>query len=196
MNYLAHIYLSGADPEIKIGNFIADAVKGKNYENYPEGIKKGILLHRHIDSFTDHHPIYKHSKHVLQPKYNLYSGVIMDILFDHFLAKNWERYSHIPLLEYSEEFYHQLEERREILPERIVSILPYIKEQNWLYSYRTKAGIHQILKQMDKRTKYISKMSEVDVELAQYYLIFETDFFAFFDELIKSVNDKKIALEI
>ena len=89
MNFLAHIYLSGNNDLLKIGNFMADSIRGNSYENYPEEIKKGILLHRSIDSFTDMHPVYRKSKHRLHEKYGHYSGVIMDIFYDHFLAKNW-----------------------------------------------------------------------------------------------------------
>ena len=85
MNYLAHVYLSGANDLIKVGNFMADSVKGSQYLNYEKELQHGILLHRHIDSYTDAHPIYRQSKHRLHEKYGHYSGVIMDILYDHFL---------------------------------------------------------------------------------------------------------------
>ena len=93
MNFLAHIYLSGNNDMLKIGNFMADSVRGHHYLDYPDEIRKGILLHRYIDTFTDAHPIYRKSKHRLHEKYGHYSGVIMDIVYDHFLAKNWNNYS-------------------------------------------------------------------------------------------------------
>ena len=102
MNFLAHIYLSGDNDLLKIGNFMADSIRGNSYENYPDEIKKGILLHRSIDSFTDMHPVYRKSKHRLHEKYGHYSGVIMDIFYDHFLAKNWANYSNKKLEEYAE----------------------------------------------------------------------------------------------
>ena len=92
MNFLAHIYLSGEDEGITIGNFIADGIKGKKYLSYPASIQKGILLHRGIDSFTDSHPTVRQSTARLHENYGHYSGVIVDILYDHFLAKNWEEY--------------------------------------------------------------------------------------------------------
>ena len=89
MNYLAHIYLSGDDdPLLKIGNFIADSVKGKAFKKYPQAIQNGIKLHREIDTFTDSHPIVFESKHRLFKKSRHYSSVIVDVLYDHFLAKN------------------------------------------------------------------------------------------------------------
>ena len=92
MNFLAHIYVSGDNDLVKIGNFMADSIRGHSYDVYPMEIQKGILLHRSIDSFTDMHPIYRQSKHRLHEKYGHYSGVIMDIFYDHFLAKNWKTY--------------------------------------------------------------------------------------------------------
>jgi acyl carrier protein phosphodiesterase len=92
MNFLAHIYLSGDNDLLKIGNFMADSIRGNQYLQYPDEIKKGILLHRFIDTFTDAHLIYRKSKHRLHEKYGHYSGVIMDIVYDHFLAKNWNHY--------------------------------------------------------------------------------------------------------
>ena len=90
MNYLAHIYLSGENDMLKIGNFIADSVKGKKYLDYPVSIQQGITLHRNIDEFTDSHPIVHQSVHRLFDKYSHYSTVIVDILYDHFLAANWQ----------------------------------------------------------------------------------------------------------
>lgn len=57
MNFLAHIYLSGNNELLKIGNFMADGIRGKQFEIYPKAIQNGILLHRAIDSFTDAHPV-------------------------------------------------------------------------------------------------------------------------------------------
>ncbi len=97
MNFLAHIYLSGNDTDLIIGNFIADGIKGKKYKKFSPGIQKGILLHREIDTFTDAHPIVRQSTKRLHKNYGHYSGIIVDILYDHFLAKNWSRYSDVPL---------------------------------------------------------------------------------------------------
>ena len=92
MNYLAHVYLSGADPDLSIGNFIADQVKGKSYATYPYAIQRGILLHRKIDDFTDRHPLFKKNVRLLFPTFRHYSRVIVDMFFDHFLATQWGEY--------------------------------------------------------------------------------------------------------
>ncbi|WP_108802615.1 ACP phosphodiesterase [Aquimarina sp. Aq107] len=183
MNFLAHIYLSGEDQELKIGNFIADSVKGKKFAQFPERIQQGITLHRKIDSYTDSHPIVRESVLRLFPKYGHYSTVIVDILYDHYLAVYWSDYSKIPLDKYVSDFYTLLQEYYEVLPKRVQDFLPYMFRDNWLLSYATIPGIGRILYQMNHRTKNKSKMNFAVVELEQYYNEFEKEFRSFFEEL-------------
>ncbi|MCZ6594064.1 MAG: ACP phosphodiesterase [Bacteroidetes bacterium] len=190
MNFLAHIYLSGDDEEITIGNFIADGIKGKQYRKYPQQIQKGILLHRAIDSYTDSHPIVKQSTKRLHEKYSHYSGVIVDILYDHFLAKNWKDYHDMPLDEYVDEFYEILRNKFEVLPTRIQRMMPYMIGDNWLLSYATIPGISKILNQMNIRTKGVSKMNFAILELEEFYTEFEEEFTSFFAELIDYSKNK------
>lgn len=191
MNFLAHIYLSGDNELMKIGNFMADGIRGHDYLNFPEEVKNGIILHRYIDTFTDAHPIYRQSKHRLHQKYGHYSGVIMDILYDHFLAKNWIIYSEIPLENYVANFYQSLEKNYTVLTEKTKKIMPYMIEQNWLASYATIAGIELILFQMDYRTKHKANMQEAVVELEQFYTAFENEFTLFFAALISFCGNQK-----
>jgi acyl carrier protein phosphodiesterase len=183
MNYLAHIYLSGNNDLVKIGNFMADGIRGSDYLKFPEEIKKGILLHRQIDTFTDAHPIYRKSKHRLHEKYGHYAGVIMDILYDHFLAKNWDQYSEEKLQVYASNFYKSLSANYELLTEKTKNMLPYMEARNWLVSYASIAGIEMILFQMDHRTQNRAHMHEAIHELNEYYTHFEKEFTLFFDEL-------------
>ena len=190
MNFLAHIYLSGEDDFVKIGNFMADSIRGSQYLDYPNSLQKGILLHRHIDSFTDSHPIYRKSKHRLHEKYGHYSGVIMDIAYDHFLAKNWSKYSKENLEDYAADFYQLMQDNYEILTERTKGMLPYMIGRNWLVSYATIAGLEMILFQMDYKTKHRAHMQEAIVEIQDFYTEFESEFFQFFEELVLSCQQK------
>jgi acyl carrier protein phosphodiesterase len=190
MNFLAHIYLSGDNEGITIGNFIADGIKGKRYRKYPQQIQKGILLHRAIDSYTDSHPIVKQSTKRLHENYSHYSGVIVDILYDHFLAKNWKNYHDTPLDEYVDEFYEMLRNNFGVLPTRIQRMMPYMIGDNWLLNYATIAGISKILNQMNVRTKGISKMNFAVLELEEFYTEFEEEFTSFFAELIEYSKNK------
>ncbi len=196
MNYLAHIYLSGDNNLITIGNFIADGIKGKQYKAYQKDIQTGILLHRYIDSFTDAHPTVRQSTKRLHKKYGHYSGVIVDILYDHFLAKNWKNYSNIPLDIYINEFYGSLEEHFDILPPRIQKMMPYLVTDNWLLSYASIEGIARVLEGMNRRTKHRSGMHEATKELEAFYSEFENEFTTFFDELISFSSEKLIELSL
>lgn len=190
MNFLAHIYLSGENDLIKIGNFMADGIRGKQYEHFPLEIQKGILLHRAIDTFTDAHPLFRQSTKRLHPYYSHYSGVIVDIYYDHFLAKNWNNYSVVPLADYTAHFYKILEDNYSILTDKTHHLMPYMKAENWLYIYGEINGVKHILTQMDKRTKNTSKMRLATTELIAYYDNFEQEFTPFFEELQEHVHQK------
>lgn len=190
MNFLAHIYLSGDSDSIKIGNFIADSVRGKHFQDFPLEVQKGIILHRAIDSFTDAHPIFRKSTKKLHARYHHYAGVIVDVFYDHFLAKNWSNYSDENLAEFVERFYQSLTDNFSILPEKVKKMLPYMMRENWLVSYQTVEGIKYILTKMDQRTANESKMRYSTEELTEYYSEFEREFTAFFEELSAFAKQK------
>jgi acyl carrier protein phosphodiesterase len=194
MNFLAHIYLSGDNDLIKIGNFMADGIRGKHFESYPLEIQKGIILHRAIDTFTDANPIFRQSTKKLHENYHHYAGVIVDVFYDHFLAKNWTKYSDEKLDDFVERFYQSLQDNTDLLSERTKGMMPYMIKQNWLVSYQTIEGINQILTQMDYRTKNESKMRFATNELSEFYSEFETEFTDFFKELILFSNTKIMTL--
>lgn len=183
MNFLAHIYLSGDNDLIKIGNFMADGIRGKQFETYPLEIQKGIILHRFIDTYTDAHPVFRKSTKRLHERYHHYAGVIIDVFYDHFLAKNWNNYSDESLADFTDRFYQSLRDNHDFLSERTKGMMPYMIEFNWLVSYQTVEGISRILTQMDSRTKNESKMRFSPNELIEYYSEFEQEFTTFFEDI-------------
>lgn len=189
MNFLAHLYLSGTDPEVQIGNFIGDFVKGRTPENhFPGKIAMGIHAHRLIDSITDKHPVVKASKHRLRPKYRHYSGVIIDIFYDHFLARNWDTYHSTALPEFANNFYLLTSKHQELIPERAQQMLPHMMRNDWLTNYAHIHGIERVLFGMSKRTVFDSKMDEAAQDLIKDYKSYEAEFFEFFPELIEKSN--------
>lgn len=194
MNFLAHIFLSGENDLIKIGNFMADGIRGKQFDRFPDDVQKGIILHRFIDTYTDSHDIFRQSTKRLHEKYHHYSGVVVDILYDHFLAKNWTKYSDEKLEAFINRFYCSLHDNYSILTEKTQSLMPYMIEKNWLLSYQTVEGIHQILTQMDVRSKNISKMQFASEELKEFYPEFEQEFTHFFEDIQKQTNEKLLTL--
>jgi acyl carrier protein phosphodiesterase len=184
MNFLAHIYLSGDDPNIQLGNFIGDFVKGRNLvEQFGPDIAKGIELHRTIDEFTDTHPVVKQSKVRLREKYRHYAPVIIDIFYDHYLAKNWDRYHKTFLPDFADQTYAMIMSRESVLPEKVKWMMPYMIKGNWLASYARIDGIGRVLNGMSRRTPYDSKMDEAVFDLQAHYSNFEKEFFDFFPEL-------------
>ncbi len=194
MNFLAHIYLSFGDNEVTIGNFIADSIRGNKIGHLPERVQKGVLLHRAIDTYTDSHAIPKISSKRLHRNYSHYSRVIVDIFYDHFLAKNWNTYSDIPLEVFVENFYDLLEDNYAILPDGIKRMMPYMIADNWIYNYSKMEGIGRVLNGMNRRTKNKSKMNFAILDLEEHYSDFEKEFTLFFDELITFSKQKYISL--
>jgi acyl carrier protein phosphodiesterase len=184
LNYLAHVFLSGSDTELMIGNFIADAVRGKQILTFPENIKKGILLHREIDAFTDSHEIVAKTKDRLRPEYGKYAPVIADMYYDHFLAANFKTYSSKNLDTFTSETYSILQENWHVLPERVKFFLPHMMKHNWLQSYAEIHGIKQALTGLSKRTTFVSGMETAALELENNYPLYGVEFSQFFPELI------------
>jgi acyl carrier protein phosphodiesterase len=184
MNFLAHLYLSGTDHSLMIGNFIADSVKGKEILEFNAEIQKGIQLHRHIDYFTDTHPVISEGKKILTPYFGKYNAVVMDIYMDHFLAKDWINYSNVPLTSYAASVYNLLEEHAEILPERIQQMLPYMIRQDWLSNYANFYGIEQVFKGMSRRASFESHMEDATEVLKKHYSEMQESFDLFFPKLV------------
>ncbi|MGX1023228.1 acyl carrier protein phosphodiesterase [Psychroflexus sp. MBR-150] len=183
MNYLAHIYLSGKNEDIRIGNFIADFIYGSRYQNYSTNIQKGILLHRAIDTYTDAHPIFRQSKKRLFSEFRHYSSVIVDMFYDHFLAKNFDNYSSEDLTHFATSFYNSLDKRRKELPKKVNQILPVMKQYNWLVSYKNTDDLRDILNQMNHKTKFKTQLDDSVDLLIEHYDSFENEFTQFFREI-------------
>ena len=194
MNFLAHIYLSFEDDEITIGNFIADSIRGNKFKHLPERIQKGIKLHRNIDSYTDAHPTFRESTKRLHKNYGHYSGIIVDIYYDHFLAKNWNSYSDTPLDVFVDNFYDLLEDNYAILPVGVKRMMPYMIADNWIFNYSNMEGIAKVLTGMNRRTKNKSKMNFAILDLEEHYNEFEKEFKSFFEELTVFSKEKYLSL--
>ncbi|MDT7833235.1 acyl carrier protein phosphodiesterase [Flavobacteriaceae bacterium S356] len=166
-----------------IGNFVADSIRGNQFTHLHPEIQQGIRLHREIDTFTDAHDIVRRSKRRLHKRYGLYAGVVIDIFYDHYLAKNWNNYSAIPLDLYVDQVYKLLQNNFDILPEKTQYMLPFMIEHNWLYNYQFKEGIARVMNGMNRRTKNRAQMNLAIEDLVVLDKEFQEDFVAFFQEL-------------
>ena len=188
MNYLAHLYLSGESDEIKLGNFIGDYVKGNKHQKFPDQVAFGIKLHRRIDSFTDHHPDVNECKQILTSGYGRYSGVVVDIFFDHFLAVNWSDYSLNSLSGFSKQAHVLFLSNYLMLPLRVKQFLPFLIHNNRFESYANKESIPEVLDIMSRRTSLPDNSQWALQMLNQEYDQFEQLFRHFFDEIVAYVE--------
>lgn len=194
MNFLAHQYLSGPEDQIKIGNFIADMVRGKEIELYDERIKEGIKLHRAIDHFTDNHKLVKSATEIFKETQGKYAPVIVDIAFDHFLASSWKNYHEKELFHFAHEFYDMMMDNKSILPEKVQQMLPFMKAQNWLYEYQYLDGIQKAFEGMSRRASFKSNMADARSGLEKHYDQLKEHFEGFFDDMIIFVKDQNIKI--
>ena len=169
MNYLAHAYLSFDHPGILVGNMISDFVKGKKKYSYPLEIQKGIKLHREIDRFTDSHPACHDAKKYFRPVYRLYSGAIVDVLLDHFLATDNSIFNKNELTLFSAKTYSILDQYTSFFPEKFNNMYPYMKSQNWLLHYKDLSGIKQSLYGLVRRSQYMGEVDTAFNLFRQYY---------------------------
>nr|WKN37484.1 ACP phosphodiesterase [Tunicatimonas sp. TK19036] len=189
MNFLAHFYLSGHTPSMIIGSFLGDFVKGSQYQQFDTSVAEAILLHREIDQYTDHHPAFLESKHRLQEKHNHYSGVIVDIFYDHFLANAWSDYSDEPLETFAQTVYQTLHKQHAILPPDARQVLHYMSQHNWLVNYEQLEGIRRTLMGMEKRSQYPNQMGAAITDLTNHFEEFEQEFSLFFPDLQQHVEN-------
>lgn len=188
MNYLAHLYLSDDMPQVMIGNFIADAVKGKQWETYPKEIQYGIKMHRFIDSYTDEHPLTSETKRLLYPTCGKYAGAILDIILDYFIANEWPVLHHQDLLSYTHHFYNTLYQNHHILPTRFKHMLPYMSQKNWLFNYGNLDGLQRSLTNLSKRIKANPGIENAVQVLSNNHLAFSHHHQQFWPELCAAVD--------
>ncbi len=184
MNYLAHSLLSSGFNDVMIGNFIADSVKGTDaLETLRLGVREGILLHRKIDHFTDSHSAFVRSRKRLLPHHGHYSAVIVDIVYDHFLASDFEQYSDIDLISFTQKVYTLLSSNKMILPEKIQTMLPYMQRDNWLLNYGNLEGLGKALNGLSGRARFPNRMNVAIHDLLDQYEDFRADFHECFTDL-------------
>ncbi|WP_157977009.1 acyl carrier protein phosphodiesterase [Taibaiella helva] len=192
MNYLGHALLSFKHPEILAGNMIGDFVKGsKALDNFPEGIRQGLLLHRKIDSFADAHPATLKAKNLFRPDYRLYSGAFVDSLYDHFLANDPHYFAREKdLFDFAREVYETLQQYGELLPEGFRRMLPYMVSDNWLYSYRTLKGMQNAFRGLARRAQYIESSDKAYEILVGHYYELNQYYFDFMDDVSVYVKNE------
>jgi len=190
LNYLSHIYLSGESEEIILGNFIGDYVKGQQFLNYPDNVAKGIVLHRHIDSFTDSHPVIIECIVKLRPAFGKYAGIVIDIFLDHFLAVNWRSYSFEKLSAFTKRFHAVILANFFQLPSPVKLFVPFLIQHKRLQSYESFEGVEKTLRIMARHTSLPAETEFALQILEEEYLFFNDAFNTFFPQIIDFIEQK------
>ena len=183
MNFLGHLFLSGNEPLVIVGNFMADAVKGRDLSRFPAEVERGIRLHRAIDHHTDEHPLQRAGRERLRSYAGRYSGVVMDLFYDHLLASTWHRWHTEPLPIFAQRMYALLNAHRDLMPERTQAMVPYMVSGDWLTSYARVEGMARALHGLSRRVPEGHVMSGAEQVLLDHYALFSDEFERFLPEL-------------
>lgn len=188
MNYLAHIFLSGNNPQIKIGNFIGDFVKGSRFDNYPPDIRQGIILHRKIDDFTDSHEVVKDTVNFVRPAFGRYSAIIVDMYFDYFLAVNFRKYASTSLHIFALQFYFSAILNYKYLPAKVQGFIFHFISSHRLHKYSSHAGLQNSLQIMaNYKVSALNPLKTIEF-LVEHEAEIEKRFSLFFPDLLAYVN--------
>jgi acyl carrier protein phosphodiesterase len=183
-----HLFLTGDDRESLVGNMMGDFVKGRLDDRYPPGIRNGIALHRKIDSFASVNCFFVRSKRRIDDSYGHYKGILVDVFYDHFLAKNWQEYSPVPFPEYIRHVRRILADYETVLPEKLRQILPRMFSDNWFLSYRDMEGVASILRRMSGRIARPNPLAAAISELSGNHGLLQADFRCFMPQMMEYVT--------
>jgi acyl carrier protein phosphodiesterase len=192
MNYLAHLYLARYSDDAMLGALLGDFVKPHSSAPFTPEIAAEIITHRKVDAFTDSHPIVLDAKALFNGPPRRYAGILLDVFYDHMLAKHWRHYSDVPLDTFIARFYSALQRRADILPPNLARLAPYMIEQDWLGSYLHYDGVDIAVRRISTRlSKNGDLMRDGLVDLKLHYAGLEQGFHEFFPELIGFVDARR-----
>ena len=190
MNYLAHFYLSFHQEPLIIGNLLGDFARGRlehpRNAVYSDAIKTGIKLHRHIDSFTDEHAVVRACRSRLRAQFGHYSGVVIDMYFDYFLARHFSEFSPVALPHFATNIYAVLEKNRAVLPAEALPLVDSMQQYDWLTNYQYAEGMRRSFGGMSRRFAFLKGIENADEELFANEAIYEDFFRQFFPELVET----------
>jgi acyl carrier protein phosphodiesterase len=187
MNYLVHFLLAGDDDELRLGSVLGDFVKGRverfEHEGVTERVRTGIQLHRAIDAFSDRHPAVIRSKRILSPEYGRLSGVIVDVFYDHVLARRWAEHHPSPLPVYTQAVYRTLRGNLHRIPRTLHPLIDAMSRGDWLRGYADQRGIDRALQGMARRRPVAAGIGTAGRLLSDHVDRFSADFDEFLPDL-------------
>ena len=199
VNFIAHIHLSGARPGVMVGNFIADLIAPKDFENFPSDIQKGVLLHRHIDSFTDNHESNRQVLEIMYPRHRKYARVLLDIYYDYFLIRHWSAYSSVDFIETCDWTYTQLRKYLTLLPHEANEYVMNLLNRRWLaHAYSDIEGLERTFYYLKKRTSRPEYIEGASNTLLKNHAEIDNTFLTFYPQVIESTRrfEDNLSLEV
>jgi acyl carrier protein phosphodiesterase len=184
MNFLAHMLCSRDSPASMLGNFLADFVKGNVEGRFPREVVEGIRHHRQADHFTDSHEVFAASRRLISRPRRRYAGIIIDVVYDHFLATSWDRYCPEKLDRFVGRVYENLGQHRVAVPHPVPLVIEKMVREDWLRSYRTADGIDRTLRRISRRLQRENALATAVEELEQNYDRLRDHFHAFFPQVL------------
>ncbi|MEO6676625.1 MAG: ACP phosphodiesterase, partial [Pseudomonas sp.] len=182
MNYLAHLHLGGPRPGQMLGSLYGDFVKGRLQGQFDPEIEAAIQLHRSIDVFTDRHPLVDIALSRFSVTRRRYAGIVLDVFFDHCLARDWTLYADQPLAIFTSDVYRVLSGEPQ-LPERLAQIMPHMVANDWLGSYADFEVLAQVLRGISRRLTKPEELAGAMRELRVLYEPLSEDFRLFYPQL-------------
>lgn len=183
MNWLAHLFLSDPDPHCRIGNLLPDVLRGPDLARVPGVFQRGIAQHRMVDRFTDAHPVFRRSVRRVQGPLRRYGPVLVDVFYDHFLSRGWDRFAAVGLDAFVSEFDGSVEREGRLLPPEALARLRQIRDGGWLRSYAEPAGVAEALRRTSHRLRRHVPLEDAVGILREEESGFRADFDEFFPEL-------------
>ncbi len=176
MNFLAHAVLAERTPALMVGGVIGDWIKGTLPGCLPTDLTQGVALHRAIDGFVESHPAFRCSRSRISQARRRYAGVLVDIFYDHVLARDWAQFHSENLPLYCQSVYRQIDARLDELPESARSAMRLMAQENWLQSYAELDGIADVLCRMSQRARRPNPLVGGEVDFLADAAGFATDF--------------------
>jgi len=196
MNYLAHIFLANQSDDAMVGALLGDFVKADFAGKFTPEIEQEIRIHRKVDGYTDSHPVVLAAKQEFDASRRRYAGILLDMFYDHVLIANWSSYSDQPVEELIARFYQALLQRRSMLPERLVRMLPYMVEHDWLGSYRDFAGVEIAVNRVSQRLSRNGNLLRDGIQdLRDHYASLSAGFHVFFPQLIRFSDELRESMQ-
>jgi len=194
MNLLAHALLASPDAELMLGSLIGDFVRGRIDPALPPKVRAGIALHRAIDAYTDAHADVAAARALFEPPFRRYAGILLDMWFDHLLARQWARFGEDELDAFSDRVRDLLAIDGDLVPERMRGFIAYLDANDLPAAYRDTAVIGTALRGMSRRLKRANPLGEALPVLVALHAPLQRCFDSFFPALRNFADVERIRL--